>query len=121
MSPSRTPIPHHRNSSSTTSSIVASSTVNRRSTSSSSDLLQNKLRTLLYASSDTKESIGSSQLADLGLMTKFKSDSPSSYDINKYMSPKKLNQEVSYTVNIFLIFLNLNKKKICIFSVICTS
>lgn len=98
MSPSRTPIPHHRTSSSTTSSIGASATISRRSTSSSSDLLQNKLRTLLNASENSnKESKG---VTDLGLMTKFKSDCSSSYDINKYMSPKKLHQEVSILLNV---------------------
>ena len=75
MSPSRTPILHHRSSSS------------RRSTSSSSDMLQNKLRNLLNSSGDSSKDLPE-------LNTKYKAESPN-YDINKYMSPKKLSHDVS--------------------------
>lgn len=80
MSPSRTPLPHQR-----------SSSITRRSGSANSDILQTKLRSLLNTSTENKES---TPLSDVDILTKYQPDSPNNYDINKYMSPKKLNQEV---------------------------
>ncbi|XP_037035192.1 uncharacterized protein LOC119073697 [Bradysia coprophila] len=81
MSPSRTPLPHQR-----------SSSITRRSGSANSDILQTKLRSLLNTSTENKDSTPS----DVDIISKFmKPDSPNNYDINKYMSPKKLNQELT--------------------------
>lgn len=79
MSPSRTPLPHQR-----------SSSITRRSGSANSDILQTKLRSLLNMSTENKDSSPN----DVDILTKFKPDSPNNYD--KYMSPKKFNQEVKW-------------------------
>lgn len=67
----------------------------RRSGSTSSDILQTKLRSLLNTSAENRES---APLRDVDLLKKFKTNSPSNYDRNKYMSPKKIHQEVRVRV-----------------------
>lgn len=74
ISPTRTPLPHQR---------TTTTTANRRSSSSSSDLLQNKLRTLLNAAGDSKESL--STLTPPEISPKY----------DRFMSPKSsLNQQL---------------------------
>lgn len=95
MSPSRTPIPHHRSNSintTTPTTIISGGTLpGRRCASSSSDMLQNKLRTLLNEADPLKDA----KMAVSDLIAKYKAESPNhTYDISKYASPKKLNQEV---------------------------
>lgn len=95
MSPSRTPIPHHRSNSmntATPTTIISGGTLpGRRCASSSSDMLQNKLRTLLNEADPLKDA----KMAVSDLIAKYKAESPNhAYDISKYASPKKLNQEV---------------------------
>lgn len=83
MSPSRTTILQHQRPI-IANNTITSSTNNRRSSSSSSDLLQNKLRNLLNSASDSKES----------LITLTPPEISPKYDINKYMSPKKLHKQL---------------------------
>lgn len=99
MSPSRT-LPSQRSSTITGQHGNLSS--NRRSSSSSSDLFQNRLR-LLIASSSISDSNKDIQLIsrDFGLGTatigtpstklKSKENCNDKYDLNKYLSPKRIN------------------------------
>lgn len=69
-------------------------------------MLQNKLRTLLNEADPLKDA----KMAVSDLIAKYKAESPNHiYDISKYASPKKLNQEVQVrhkqqNVQKFLIF-----------------